>query len=219
MATPPWFNSLSGMYEGGASICGLCEGTADESSNLLHPAPKGGSWEAANGYEIKQVEEPDKPFNGYWYVADYTIEMNRKTVVNPYVLPASAGGKELPYTMGNFYQHNLDAKYKVDGYLAGIRQHEKDHADRMKAALRSADPAKDIEKMIEKDKNTVKNNADKKLHDTEKLICQKSSDASQPPMAETWTGKLLFPTADTNQWKEGETSVGGYRADAGASCG
>ncbi len=220
MATPPWFNSLSGMYEGGASICGLCEGTADESSNLLHPAPKSGSWEAAKGYEIKQVEEPDKPFDGYWYVADYDVEMNRKTVVNPNILPAASGGKELPYGMGNFYQHNLDAKYKVDGYLAGIRQHEKDHADRMKQALRSADPAKDIEKMIEKDKNTVKNNADKKLHDTEKLICQKSNDASSPPMAVTWTGKMLFPTADTNEWKEGTTSVGGYRApQPGESCG
>jgi hypothetical protein len=220
LATAPWYNSLSGGYEGGASICGLCEGTADESSNLLHPAPKGGSWEAAKGYEIRQVEEPEKPFDGYWYVAEYNVEMNRKTVINPFVLPASSGGKELPYGMGTFYQHNLDARYKVDGYLAGIRQHEKDHADRMKQALRSADPAKDIEKMIEKDKNTVKNNADKKLKDTEKLICQKSNDASQPPMAKSWTGKLLFPTADTNEWKEGETSVGGYRAlQPGESCG
>lgn len=219
-ATAPWYNSLSGMYEGGASICGLCEGTADESSNLLHPAPKGGSWETAKGYEIKQIEEPQKPFDGYWYVADYNIEMNRKTVVNPWVLPASSGGKALPYGMGTFYQHNLDAGYDVDGYLAGIRQHEKDHADRMKAALRSADPAKDIEKMIEKDKNTVKNNADRKLHDTEKLICQKSSDASQPPMAVTWDGALSFPTADTNEWKQGNTSVGGYRAlKPGESCG
>ncbi|OPX65337.1 MULTISPECIES: hypothetical protein [unclassified Methanoregula] len=219
MATPPWYNSLSGMYEGGASICGLCEGTADESSNLLHPAPKGGSWETAGGYRIATVSEPGKPFDGYSYTADYKVEMNRKTVINPNILPAASGGKELPYGMGSFYQHNLDAKYNVDGYLAGIRKHEKDHADRMKQALRSADPAKDIEKIIEKDKDTVKKNADKKLHDTEKLICQKSSDASQPPMAVTWTGKLLFPTADTNEWKEGTTSVGGYRADAGASCG
>jgi len=219
MATPPWFNSLSGKYEGGASICGPCEGTADESSNLLHPAPKGGSWESGGGYEIVKVEEPGKPFDGYWYIAEYQIEMNRKTVVNPFILPSASGGKELPYTMGSFYQHNLDAGYDVDGYLAGIRQHEKDHADRMKQALRSADPAKAIEKIMEKDKDSAKKTADTKLHDTEKLICQKSSDASQPPMAETWTGRLLFPTADTNQWKEGETSVGGYRADAGESCG
>jgi hypothetical protein len=219
MATPPWFNSLSGKYEGGASICGPCEGTADESSNLLHPAPKGGSWEPAGGYAVMNIAEPGAPFDGYWYVADYNVEMDRKTVVNPYVLPAASGGKELPYTMGFFYQHNRDARYDVDGYLAGIRQHEKDHADRMKMALRSADPAKEIEKIVEKDKDAVKNAADKKLHDTEKLICQKSSDASQPPMAETWTGKLLFPTADTNEWKEGQTSVGGYRKDEGESCG
>lgn len=219
MATAPWFNSISGMYEGGASICGLCEGTADESTNLLHPAPKGSSWESAGGYGIREVAEPKAPFDGYWYVTDYKVEMNRKTVVNPYVLPAASGGKELPYTMGFFYQHNLDAKYDVAGYLAGIRQHEKDHADRMKQALQSADPAKEIEKIVEKDKDSVKNTADKKLHETEKLICTKSSDASQPPMAETWTGKLLFPTADTNQWKEGETGVGGHRADAGESCG
>jgi hypothetical protein len=146
--------------------------------------------------------------------------MSRKTVVNPYVLPAASGGKELPYGMGFFYQHNLDAKYDVDGYLAGIRQHEKDHADRMKQALRSADPAKEIETIIEKDKDRVKNAADEKLHETEKLICEKSSDASQPPMAETWTGTLLFPTADTNEWKTGNTSVGGYRAfGPGESCG
>jgi hypothetical protein len=216
MATPPWFNS---KYEGGASICGPCEGTADESSNLLHPAPKGGSWEPAGGYAVVTVAEPGAPFDGYWYVADYKVEMNRKTVINPNILPVASGGKELPYTMGSFYQHNLDAKYDVDGYLAGIRQHEKDHADRMKQALRSADPAKQIEKIVEKDKDAVKKTADTKLHDTEKLICQKSSDASQPPMAETWTGRLLFPTADTNQWKEGAVDVGGYRKDAGESCG
>jgi hypothetical protein len=219
MATPPWYNSLSGKYEGGANICGPCEGTADESSNLLHPPPKGGSWETGGGYEIAKVEEPDKPFDGYWYVAKYEVEMNRKTVVNPNILPLASGGKELPYGMGNFYQHNLDAKYDIDGYLAGIRKHEKDHTDRMKQALRSADPAKEIEKIVEKDKDAVKKSADTKLHDTEKLVCQKSSDASQPPMAKTWTGKLLFPTADTNQWKEGAVDVGGYRKDAGESCG
>jgi hypothetical protein len=39
-------------------------------------------------------------------------------------------------------------------------------------------------------------------------------------MAKTWTGKLMFPTADTNEWKEGTTSVGGYRApQPGESCG
>jgi hypothetical protein len=219
MATPPWFNSLSGKYEGGANICGPCEGTADESSNLLHPAPKGGSWESGGGYEIANVEEPGKPFDGYWYIAKYEVGMNRKTVVNPYILPLASGGKELPYALGSFYQHNLDAGYDVDGYIAGVRKHEQDHTDRMKQALRSADPAQEIEKIIEKDKDAVKNTADTKLRDTEKLICRKSSDASQPPMAETWTGKLLFPMADNNVWKEGTTGVGGYRQDAGESCG
>ena len=219
MATPPWFNSLSGKYEGGANICGPCEGTADESSNLLHPAPKGGSWESGGGYEIANVEEPGKPFDGYWYIAKYEVEMNRKIVINPNILPAASGGKELPYAMGSFYQHNVDGGYDVDGYLAGIRQHEKDHTDRMKQALNSADPAKEIEKIVENDRDALKKTVDTKLHDTEKLVCQKSSDASQPPMAETWTGKLLFPTADNNEWKEGTTGVGGYREDAGESCG
>jgi hypothetical protein len=219
MAKPPWVGKPNASFEGGASVCGLCYGTADENSNL-HPPAKGGSWEPSGGYEIKQVTEPGGPFDQYFYVSAYKMEMNRMIVVNPYVMPLSSGGKELLYAMGSFYQHNLDAKYDVDGYLAGIRQHEQDHADRMKQALQSADPAKDIEKIVEKDKDSVKNNADKKLHDTEKLICQKSNDASQPPMAKTWTGKMMFPTYDTNKWMEGETSVGGYRAlQPGESCG
>jgi hypothetical protein len=91
---------------------------------------------------------------------------------------------------------------RFTGDFAGARNHEQDHINRMKQALRSADPAKETEKISEKDKDEVKNTADTKLRDTGNLICPKSSDASQPPMAETWTGNLLFPTADTNEWKD-----------------
>jgi hypothetical protein len=219
MSHPPWFNNPSGGgYEGGANVCGLCAGTATENSNL-HPPAQGGSWETSGGYKLAQVGEPGKPFDGYWYVSDYSVQVNREILVNPYILPLASGGKELPYAMGSFYQHNLDQNYDIAGYLAGVRKHEQDHSDRMKLALQSADPAPDIEKLVSEDRDSVKTSADTKLRDTEKLICQKSSDASQPPMPVTWTGKLLFPTSDTNQWKEGETSVGGYREDAGESCG
>jgi hypothetical protein len=219
MATPPWFNSMGyAGYEGGASVCGLCKGTADEDTNL-HPPAKGGSWEESKGYELSQVTEPGGPFDTYWYVTDYDMEMNRMIVVNPFIQPPGSGGKELPYAMGSFYQKNKDSGYDPDKYLEGVRQHEQDHADRMKAALAAKDPAKTIEPLINTDKNAIKNKADATLHATEKDICTKSSDASHPPMRVTWTGKMLFPTSDTNQWKEGETDVGGYRVDAGESCG
>ena len=113
----------------------------------------------------------------------------------------------------------MDSRYAIDGYVAGVRQHEADHTGRMKAALAAKDPAKTIEPLINTDKNAIRDKADSTLHATEKDICTKSSDASQPPMRVTWTGKMLFPTSDTNQWKEGETDVGGYRVDAGESCG
>jgi hypothetical protein len=219
MATPPWFNSMGyAGYEGGANVCGLCRGTATEDSNL-HPPAKGGSWEQPGGYQLTQVTEPGGPFDTYWYVSDYALQMNRMIVVNPFILPPGSGGKELPYGMGSFYQKNKDSRYAIDGYVAGVRQHEADHTGRMKAALAAKDPAKTIEPLINTDKNAIRDKADSTLHATEKDICTKSSDASQPPMRVTWTGKMLFPTSDTNQWKEGETDVGGYRVDAGESCG
>lgn len=219
MATPPWFNSFGyAGYEGGANICGLCAGTADENTNL-HPPAKGGSWENSGGYALAQVTEPGGPFDQYWYVSDYAMEMNRMIVINPYILPPGSGGKELPYGMGSFYQKNADSRYDVAGYLAGARQHEQDHTDRMKAALQAKDPAKTIEPLFDTDKTAIRDRADAAIRATEKEVCTKSSDASQPPMRVTWTGKMLFPTSDTNEWKEGATEVGGYREDAGESCG
>jgi len=219
MATPPWFNSPGyAGYEGGANVCGLCKGTADEDSNL-HPPAKGGSWEPSGGYELTLVTGPGGPFDKYWYVSDYAMEMNRMIVINPYILPPESGGKELPYGMGSFYQKNTDSGYDVAGYLAGARQHEQDHADRMKAALAAKDPAKTIEPLINMDKDAIRNKADTTIREAEKDICIKSSDASQPPMRVTWTGRMVFPTSDTNEWKEGETEVGGFRQDAGESCG
>ena len=219
LAGRPWFDNPSGNgYEGGSNICGLCEGTANENTNL-HPPPKGGSWEKSGGYEITQISEPDGPFDGYWYVSKYEMQINRKIVFNRYILPLTSGGRELPYNMGSFYQHNIDEGYpSVAKYLTGVRQHEQDHTDRIKATLQSVDPVKEIEQLFETNHDDVKTRADTKLQETEKTICQKSNDASQPPMRVTWSGKLLFPTSDTNQWKEGTTSVGGYRKDAGESC-
>jgi hypothetical protein len=219
MATPPWFNSPGyAGYEGGANICGLCQGTEDENTGL-HPPAQGGSWEPSGGYRLAQVTEPGGPFDRYWYVAEYGMEMNRMIVVNPYVLPPASGGRELPYGMGYFYGKNRDSGYDADGYLAGIRQHEQDHADRMKAALAAKDPAKAIEPLSGTDPAAIRDTADSTLRGAEKDICTASSDASQPPMRVTWTGRMVFPTSDTNEWKEGETSVGGYRQDAGESCG
>lgn len=219
MATPPWINSPSyAGYEGGANICGLCKGTADENTNL-HPPAKDGSWEPSGGYELTQVTEPGKPFDKYWFVSKYNMQMNRMIVINPYILPPGSGGKEIPYGMGTFYQKNVESGYDVDGYLAGVRQHEQDHSNRMKAALEASDPVKKIEPLFDTDKDSIKNKADSTLREVEKKICTRSSDASQPPMSVTWTGKMVFPTSDTNQWKEGMTDVGGYRKDAGESCG
>ena len=219
MATPPWFNSPGyAGYEGGANICGLCKGTADENSNL-HPPAKGGSWEPSGGYKLTRVTEPGGPFDTYWFVSEYALEMNRMIVINPYILPPVSGGKDLPYGMGSFYEKNKESGYDVDGYLAGARQHEQDHTDRMKAALAAKDPAKTIEPLINTDKDAIISKADSTIRKTEKEICTKSSDASQPPMRVTWSGRMVFPTSDTNQWKEGETEVGGFRQDAGESCG
>jgi hypothetical protein len=219
LAGPPWFdNPWQTGYEGGANICGLCEGTANENTNL-HPPVKDGSWEKSGGYVITRISEPDGPFDGYWYVSEYHMQMNRKIVINPYILPLPSGGRELPYSLGSFYQNNIDKKYPADKYLEGVRQHEQDHTGRMKAALLSVDPADDIEQLFEKNHNDVQTRADAKLRETEKTICIKSNDASNPPMRVTWTGKLVFPLSDQNAWKEGTTSVGGYRKDAGESCG
>jgi hypothetical protein len=93
----------------------------------------------------------------------------------------------------------------------------------MKATLQSSDPAKAIEQLSGMNRDDVKNSVDTKLQETKKKICEKSNDASQPPMKVAWSGKLLFPTSLSstapNTWKEGQVSVGGYRQlEPGETC-
>ena len=218
-AGAPWCGTT--VFSGGQNICALCEGTPNEVT-ILHPAAEGGSWEKSGGYEISQVNEPGGPFDGYWYVSKYSMEVDRRILINPYILPPDEGGKNLPSGMGNVYQQNLAMGNDLSKYVSAVRQHEEDHSVLMKNALDQAKPAEKVEKLFDKDRNVVKTKADEILQKTENKICENSQDSKvKPTMPIRWRGQMYCPSIWKNEWfgpgkKDPLMQVGGYYK--GASC-
>lgn len=180
------------------------EPTAD-SHDTLYPFPVDGTWDG-RGYTPREVTD-DGPFRGLWYPVEYGLKVDRKTVVNKYLIP---GG---PLVLGqSIYDENKRQKTDIDGYLAAIRGHEGleakgilGHSGRMQRALRADDPARALERLADTSRDALKRAADDLIRAANSRICRESKD----PLPVIWKGQVSFPKDDGTGWLGGYAEVGG----------
>ena len=87
-----------------------------ESSNSLIVCPllEGRKSWLDHGYRLKQVNDPDGPFDNYFYVVSPSLSVKRAALISPNYLPGST-----------FYEYNKNkTDADVAGFLRAIKQHE-----------------------------------------------------------------------------------------------
>ena len=221
-----------GLMNGG-NVCGASESgkECEDGSHSLHPG-KGNtsgykteaSWNK-RGYVLTQLVDPGGPFDGVWYVKEYKLEATRRTLMNPYILPA---GKPLEGAKRNFYQANKAHGRDVDGMLAAIRGHEgleaatmsggrvAGHSGRQRDALRKQDPALELEKIVAPGEKQAEELADAAILEAELRICEASSDPINPMQ---WKGEMLAVCKGSGLYVPiGELTVGGPNYGEAKSC-
>ncbi len=187
-------------YVGAINTCAL-DASQGEDFHLFHPPEADGSWEGG-GYTLRQVQDPEGPFDTWWYVDDYRVEIMRVTAINPYLLP----GDLVPLAGAEpFYEANVKRGADVAGYLQAVRDHEYEHSMLRKEALASLDPAEKVEKRSAAERDRLKQELDKLIREAEKEICIRGAD----PLAISWSGELWFPENDTGLYQRTATVVVG----------
>jgi hypothetical protein len=198
-ATPPLIDPHLMAFSGGANVCSL-DPSQDE-NHSFHPGEANGTWDES-GYQLGQVADPGGPFDKTWYVQEYKLRISRQTLMNPYLLP---GGKPPLTGIDPWYDFNKRKGAPVDAYLKAIRDHEMEHSNRKRAALPANDPAVKMEPIFGNDRDKLKEDLDRIIHDAEFAVCE----ASKDPLPRTWAGTLWFPKIDTGIYMQGEVEVGG----------
>lgn len=196
-----WFVS----YLSGANV----SARTGSGEHILDPRRKDGTWEG-QGYHIGTVENPGGPFHGFHYIERYQMEVARRTLINPQLLPDA---HPLPRYGINLYNKNREEGYDIDGYLEGIRRHEREHSTEMFRALRSMnpEPAEQLEELWGDDRSALRTNADAVLEAAEFQMCVASSDPL--PSGTTWEGPILYPYLTSRYgfgWFEGFAGAGRY---------
>lgn len=163
-------------WTGGENVCA----EDPEAHHILHPGI------GSQAYTIAQVDDPGGPFDGYYYFKDWNTHIQRRILVNAYVVEAAT---TLPGFGTNFYQGNRERGTDIDGYLKAVREHEKEHSRLMAEALKEKDPAIELERAFGSTEDALRAQADKALREAEDRIHLKAKD----PLPETWSGVLAVP--------------------------
>lgn len=197
--------------QGGENVCALEPYNETEPTHVLHPKANSGSWEN-EGYVLQPVNDPKGPFDGWWYISDYKLKVERQALINPYLVP---GGSPPLSGAERFYDANKRLGTDVDGYLGGIRGHEGldnakgvlGHSGRMKKALATHDPGRKVEEKFRKGRDELKKMVDEEIQKAERALCDQAKD----PLDLIWRGKLGFAEDDTGKYRilAGELVVGG----------
>jgi len=221
-----------GLMNGG-NVCGASQSgkECEDGSHSLHPG-KGmtsqhkteASWNK-RGYVLTQLVDPGGPFDGVWYVKEPKLEVTRRTLMNPYILPT---GKPLEGAKLNFYQANKKHGRDIDGMLEAIRGHEglqaptmsggrvAGHSGRQRDALQAQDPALELEKIVAPDEKRAEELADTAIQEAEIRICEASSDPINPMQ---WKGEMLAVCKGSGLYVPiGELTVGGPNYGEQKSC-
>lgn len=187
--------------EGGENVCAIDPPSGDAPMHILHPDPERSA--ADDQYLLARVADPGGPWDGFSYLRDWKLQVRRQSRLNRYILP---GGPPSYTGMKNFYTANLELGHDVAGYLAGVRQHEQIHSDRMERRLQAADPAKEAEKAYAKDESRLRERIGRLI----KEAAQDLHDATRDPLNPAqWHGTLVVPEFRSYTWHPAVFYVGG----------
>lgn len=187
-------------YAGGENVCALDPYSAKNSVHILHPARENGSWEN-KGFVLQQVQDAGGPFHGVWYLSQYSLRVERETLINKYILPK---GPPPVRTAKPFYESNKALGNDVDGYLAAVRKHEMLHSELMQKSLSQNDPGPKVEALASTDKAQLLKQVDEIIQGAEDTIDKASADPL-PPVG--FNGKIAFPDDATDKYTSVDVEI------------
>jgi hypothetical protein len=141
-----------------------CAVEGRDSAHGLH-ATQRGTWkdDPAAGYTVEVVHDPDRPFDGYWYVKTQALIVHRRALLNPDLLPGS------PLFAVNAARGTGEAFGRL---AASTRAHEHMHGELMRRELLRDDPAKRLERLAKSGEDALATFADMEIRDTETRILE-----------------------------------------------
>jgi hypothetical protein len=139
-----------------------CAFEGRDSGHGMH-ATRRGTWknDASAGYTALAVNDPQRPFDGYWYVKSQSLIVRRRALFNPDLRKGS------PLFAQNGAHGTTDAFTRL---VAASREHEYLHGTLMRRELLRDDPAKRIERVVKRSEDELGTFADMEIRATETRI-------------------------------------------------
>jgi hypothetical protein len=157
----------------GRNVC-QAEGLkgAQSSHHFIHSLTVGP--EASNeAFELKQVEDPDSPVHGWWYMGTNLVAVKRASLLN-----ADLGPQGRVYAYNKAFCTKTDCP--VDLLVEQITTHERLHSTLLKEALDTtpkADAAKELEPLMGPDRTEVWGWGIQALGTAEDLLFEATTDS------------------------------------------
>jgi hypothetical protein len=139
-----------------------CAFEGRDSAHGMHATHRG-TWkgDASAGYTVVPVNDPGRPFDGYWYLKNQALIVRRRALFNPDLIR----GSDL------FAQNAAHRTSEAFGSLvAASHDHEYMHGELMRRELLKDDPAKRIEKLVKRSEDELGTFADMEIRATETRI-------------------------------------------------
>jgi hypothetical protein len=136
-----------------------CAFEGEDAGHGLH-ATHPGRWkdDADAGYLVSGIDDPGRPFDGYWYVTKQSLIVRRRALFNPDLMTGSV-----------LFQVNKDSgsAEPFARLVAASHDHEYLHGELMRRELLRDDPAKRIEKLVKRSEDELATFAEMEISATE----------------------------------------------------
>ena len=155
----------------GRNVCTLDGLTGDQSSgHYLHHGKDDSAWEnPKTGFTLSRVDEPGGPFDGFWYVANYSVRVDRTSLIN-----AELAENRRIYKINKASGHVHEAAFK--SLVKQVQAHEQMHSTLLEEELRKSDPAMKIEGFIHRDQAVLRAIVNSALTDAENNLGSATAD-------------------------------------------
>lgn len=136
-----------------------CAFEGEDAAHGLH-ATHPGRWkdDASAGYLVSGIDDPGRPFDGYWYVTKQSLIVRRRALFNPDLMKGSV-----------LFQVNKDSgsAEPFARLVAASHDHEYLHGELMRRELLRDDPAKRIERLVKRSEDELATFAEMEIRATE----------------------------------------------------
>jgi hypothetical protein len=136
-----------------------CAFEGEDSGDGLH-ATRPGKWkdDASAGYLVSAIDDPGRPFDGYWYVTKQSLIVRRRALFNPDLVKGSV-----------LFEVNRKNKTSeaFARLVAASHDHEYMHGELMRRELLRDDPAKRIERLVKRSEDELATFAEMEVRATE----------------------------------------------------